>query len=259
MSDATMTDEEELGGEMTLFEHLAELRKRLIYTIIAMAVGFAISWIFHVEIFLFLVEPLKQAAPTPEMAQLHNKDLTETFIVMLKTSFVSGIFLTIPITLYQIWSFIAPALYEEEKKLTIPFVFMATLFFIGGASFCYFIVMPFGFAFLFEFGAPVANPTIMMSEHYGFTLKLLLAFGAVFELPVLAMFLSAVGLITHQTLINHWRYSVIGAFIFAAILTPPDVGTQLAMAIPLIVLYGFSILVAYFFTKRREKRAAALG
>lgn len=257
--DATPHEEtraESFEGEMTLFEHLAELRRRLIYCIVAVLLGAIISWTFRNELFLFILAPLKAAAPSAEMAKVHYKDLTEPFFVLLKTSITAGIFLGLPVILWQVWNFIAPGLYKHERRIAVPFVFLATIFFLIGASFCYYIVMPYGFEFLFLFSDPVSTPNIMMQEHYGFALRLLLAFGAVFEMPVVAMFLSAIGLITHRTLIKYWRYSVVGAFVFAAVLTPPDVGTQLAMAIPLIFLYGVSIAVAWFFTRNREKRAA---
>ncbi len=250
-------EEEEVGGEMTLFEHLGELRKRLIYCVVAVLIGAIVSWTWRNELFMFILEPLKIAAPTAEMAKVHYKDLTEPFFVLLKTSVTAGIFLGLPVILWQIWGFVAPGLYRHERRVAIPFVFLATIFFLFGASFCYYFVMPFGFAFLFKFSDPVSTPNIMMQEHYGFALRLLLAFGVVFEMPVVAMFLSAIGLITHRTLIKYWRYSVVAAFIFAALLTPPDVGTQVAMAVPLVILYGVSILVAWFFTSRREKKAAA--
>lgn len=245
-------------GQMTLFEHLAELRKRMIYCLVAVGVGFGVSWTWAEEIFAFILVPLQKAAPTKEMAQIHYKDLIEPFFTLVKTSFVAAIFLAIPFILYQLWQFIAPALYKEEKRLAIPFVFLASLFFFGGASFCYFFVMPYGFNFLFKFSMGFSNPMLMMSEHYSLAIKLLLAFGVVFEMPVVAMFLSAMGVITHRTLITYWRYSVVASFIFAAILTPPDIGTQIAMAVPLVILYGVSIIVAYFFTRSRERKEAAL-
>lgn len=256
MSEHVDLAEEPLGDEMSIFDHLAELRKRLIYSMIAIALGFALSWTWREDIFQFILEPLKLAAPTAEMAEIHYKDLTEPFFTLMKTSMTAGVFLGLPVILWQLWQFIAPGLYVEERKLAIPFVVMATLFFLGGSGFCYYFVMPYGFEFLFKFSAGVSTPTLMMQEHYGLALKLLLAFGAVFEMPVAAMFMSALGIITHETLIKHWRISFVGSFVFAAILTPPDIGTQIAMAIPLILLYGLSIVVAYFFTKRREKRTA---
>lgn len=244
------------SGQMTLFEHLTELRKRLVYALIAVFAGFCIAWTWAEELFKFILVPLEKAAPAQGMSTIHYQDLTEPFFTLVKTSLTAGVFIAIPVILWQIWKFIAPALYEDEKRLAIPFVFLATLFFFGGASFCYFFVMPYGFNFLFKFSEGFSQPTLMISKHYSLATRLLLAFGVVFELPVVSMFLSAMGVITHHTLIKYWRISVVCAFIFAAVLTPPDIGTQIAMAIPLIILYGISIIVAYFFTKRHERRRA---
>lgn len=261
LDDELSEHEEAVEGQMTLFEHLTELRRRLIYALIAVAAGCGISWTWAEEIFQFILVPLDRAAPQKGMSTVHYQSLTEPFFTLLKTSLVAGVFLAIPVILWQIWKFIAPALYPDEKRLAAPFVLIATLFFFGGGAFCYYVVMPYGFNFLFIFGDQVAGAkaTIMVSEHYALATRLLLAFGAVFELPVICMFLSAMGLITHRTLIKYWRVSVVGSFIFAAMLTPPEVITQVAMAVPLILLYGLSIIVAYFFTVRREARERAEG
>lgn len=250
------TTEEALGAEMSIIDHLVELRKRVIFTLIAVAVGTAVSWIWVDDIFRFIILPLEQAAPNAEMAKIHIRDLTETFFTLLKTAMVAGVFVSSPIMFYNLWAFIAPGLYSHEKRVALPFVFIATLFFLGGASFCYFLVMPLGFEFLFKFSTGLAQPTLMMSEHYALSIKLLLAFGTIFEMPVVAMFLSALGVITHHTLIRHWRVAIVGSFIFGALLTPPDVGTQLMMAVPLVALYAVSIGVAWFFTARRARAAA---
>ena len=226
--------------------------------IIAIAVGSSIAWIFKEELYALLLRPLQQAAPTAEMAQIHYKDLVEPFFIMLKTAIVGGVFLSLPVVLWQLWKFIAPGLYAHEKRMAMPFVISATAFFLLGSYFCYALVMPFGFEFLFKFSDNISTPTLMMEEHYGLALKMLLAFGAIFEMPVIAMFLSAIGVITHHTLIKHWRAAIVISFVFAAVLTPPDVGTQVAMAIPLTILYGISIVAAYFFTKRNERKRAEM-
>jgi sec-independent protein translocase protein TatC len=251
------SDEEDLeDGQMSLFEHLGELRMRIIRSLIFIVIGAALSWIWVEHVFNFLMEPLRVAAPTPEMAKVHYKDMSEPFITMIKTALFSGVFVTIPFVLYQVWKFIAPALYKHEKRVALPFVFLATIFFYTGATFCYYIVMPFGFQFLFKFSAQIASPTIMMSEHYAMVVKMMLAFAVVFEMPVFTMFLSALGVLTHRPLIAYWRYSVVGIFLAAAVLTPPDVLSQLAMAVPMVLLYGLSIIVAYFFTRRHEAAAS---
>ncbi|MBA2664914.1 MAG: twin-arginine translocase subunit TatC [Bradymonadaceae bacterium] len=245
-------------ARMSFLEHLADLRRRLVYSLIAGAIGFGICWFFVHDLFQWLLAPLQVAAPEAGLAQMHHKDMAEPFFTLLKTAIVGGIFLAIPAILYNIWKFVAPGLYPGEKRMVVPFVVMATFFFFVGGSFCYFLVIPYGYRFLLDFSLQVSQPTLMMSEYFAMTTKLLLGFGVVFEMPVVAMFLSAMGVITHRTLLKHWRMAFVASFIVAAMLTPPDVVTQAMMAGPLIVLYAISVAIAWFFTRRREAKAAAL-
>ncbi len=246
-------------ARMSIIEHLAELRTRLIYSIIAVFIGVIGCWFFVEHIFEFLKQPLLMAAPDGqiELSNIHHKDLAEPIFAMLKTALIAGIFATSPFTLFQLWKFISPGLYTHEKKLAIPFVVLATLFFFGGAAFCYYFVLPYGFQFLMAFGLGVeSTPQLMMSEYLSLVSKLLLVFGAVFELPILAMFLSAMGVIDHNTLLRHWRAAVIGSFIAGALLTPADPMTQILLAVPLCILYFISIGVAFFFARKREEKNA---
>jgi sec-independent protein translocase protein TatC len=247
---------EEIDGRMTVLEHLRELRTRLMQALGAVFLGFCLSWWQAEWVFNeILMQPLIMASP--EMAQMHHKDLAEPFFVLLKTAIFCGIFLAMPFIFWQVWQFIAPGLYANEKRAAIPFVFLSSGFFVLGSGFCHSIVMPYGYLFLLNFSTGVSQPELMMNEYLALTTKLLLGFGIVFELPVFAMFLSMVGLITHRTLLKYWRHSTVIAFVVAAMLTPPDIVTQTMMAVPLIVLYFLSIGVAYFFTIRRERREAA--
>lgn len=244
-------------ARMSIIEHLAELRTRLIYAIIAIFVGVIVCWFFRDQIFAFLKQPLLMAAPDGqiELSNIHHKDLAEPVFAMLKTALVGGIFATSPFTLYQLWKFISPGLYSHEKKIAIPFVVLATLFFFGGAAFCYYFVLPYGFKFLMMFGLEVSStPQLMMSEYLSLVTKLLLVFGVVFELPILSMFLSAMGVIDHNTLLRHWRAAVIGSFVAGALLTPADPMTQVLLAVPLCVLYFISIGVAFFFARKRKEK-----
>ncbi|QDG51818.1 twin-arginine translocase subunit TatC [Persicimonas caeni] len=244
-------------ARMSIIEHLAELRTRLIYSIIAVFVGVIACWFFRDQIFTFLKQPLLMAAPEGqiELSNIHHKDLAEPVFAMLKTALVGGIFATSPFTLYQLWKFISPGLYSHEKKIAIPFVVLATLFFFGGAAFCYYFVLPYGFKFLMMFGLEVSStPQLMMSEYLSLVTKLLLVFGVVFELPILSMFLSAMGVIDHNTLLRHWRAAVIGSFVAGALLTPADPMTQVLLAVPLCVLYFISIGVAFFFARKRKEK-----
>ncbi len=251
-----MTAEEIHDARMTVLEHLRELRQRIIYAFIAFGIASAVSWVWAEPLFDYLLMPLRTAAPDAEMAQMHHMDLAEPFFVLLKTSLFSGAFIAAPIVLYQIYAFIAPGLYDHEKSAALPFLILATGFFAGGAAFCFFLVMPLGYEFLLKFSQGVSSPELRINEYLALTSKLLLGFGAIFELPVFAMFLARLGIITHRTLLKYWRYSVVGSFIIAALLTPPDVVTQSLMAGPLIVLYFLSIGVAWYFTRQRERKMA---
>lgn len=258
-SDPTPEQHQEALDEarMSLIEHLAELRTRLIYSIIAIFVGVIACWFFRDFIFAFLKQPLLMAAPDGqiELSAIHHKDLAEPIFAMLKTSLVAGIFATSPFTLYQLWKFISPGLYSHEKRIAVPFVVLATLFFFGGAAFCYYLVLPYGFEFLMTFGLEVSStPQLMMSEYLALTTKLLLVFGIVFELPILAMFLSAMGVIDHNTLLRHWRAAIIGSFVIGALLTPADPMTQTLLAVPMCILYFISVGVAYVFARKRAEK-----
>ncbi len=234
-------------ARMGLLEHLGELRQRVIYALVWLVVGFVVAWFFHEPLFEWMLVPLQQVAED-HAADIHHKDLAEPIYVYLKLSLLAGAFIGAPGILYNVWKFIAPGLYDTEKRLVWPFVIFGTLFFGLGAAFCYYIVLPYGYNFLLEFSQPVSNPELMMAEYFALTTKLMFGFGVIFELPVFSMFLSMLGVITHRTLLEYWRYAFVGAFLMAALLTPPDVITQSMMAGPLVILYGLSIFVAWLFS-----------
>ncbi len=165
------------------------------------------------------------------------------FFVALKVSFFAGLFLALPVILWQLWLFIAPGLYDNEKKMVIPFVVGGSVMFAIGILFAYYVVTPFGFQFLITFGSFLYTPLINIEDYVGFFTKILLGFGIAFELPVVAAFLGIIGLITDRTLIRFFKYAIVMIFVLAALLTPPDVLTQVLMAAPLIILYGASILI----------------
>jgi len=168
------------------------------------------------------------------------------FFVALKVSFFAGLLLALPVVLWQIWQFVAPGLYENEKKMVLPFVIGGSVMFIIGVLFAYYIVTPFGFQFLITFGSFLYTPLINIEDYVGFFTKIMFGFGLAFELPVFAYFLGMLGLITDRTLIDFFKYAIVIIFVLAAILTPPDVLTQMLMALPLILLYGLSILIVRF-------------
>ena len=235
--------------KLPLTAHLEELRSRLIRSLIALGVAFVVCYQFVEPLMGWLIAPVKQF--DAKKVQIIGTGLAEAFFTKLKVAFFAGIFLASPVILYQIWQFVAPGLYEHEKRYVKPFVFFGTLFFVSGAYFCYRLVFPtaFGF-FIAEYASVSIEPFLKISEYLSFASRMLLAFGVVFELPVFTFFLSRIGLVDHKMMIATWRYAVVVIFIVAAVLTPgPDVASQMLMATPLLVLYLASIGVAYVFGK----------
>jgi sec-independent protein translocase protein TatC len=237
---------------MPLLGHLEELRSRLIKVLVAVGLGFIPAYAFADYLFTFLTQPLRQISPGP--FTLIGTGLAEAFFTKLKVAFIAALFLASPAVFYQLWQFIAPGLYEHERRYVIPFVVFASFFFVLGAGFCHAVVLPVAYAFFIEQYQTIdVQAAIRISEYLTFTARMLLAFGATFELPVLAFFFARVGLINHKTLLGALRYAIVVIFIVAAVLTPgPDVASQLLLATPLFLLYVLSIGVAYVFGKKRN-------
>ncbi len=229
--------------------HLEELRKRLITCFIAVGIGFVACYAFKEDLFYILVAPLKAAMQ--EGDTLIYTHLPEAFFTFLKTALIAGIMLASPVIIYQFWMFMAPGLYDREKRMLMPILFLSTLFFTGGALFGYFIVFPFGFKFFLSFATETIRPMPSMKEYLGFAAKLLLAFGVVFELPLVITFLARLGIVSVAFLKKNRKYAILLFFCAAAILTPPDVVTQIMMALPLILLYEISIIGARIFGKEK--------
>ena len=219
--------------------HIAELRSRLFKIVISYGIAFLIVFTNWQIVFEWMKKPLESAF---DRAMIFTS-LAEPFITALKISLYGGFVLALPFIMWQIWKFIAPALYEDEKKMSIPFVFWGTVMFLSGVAFAYYVVFPVGANVLIHFGGVQFEAMLKMSEYIGFFAKFMFGFGLSFELPVFSYFLAKLGLITDQTLIGGFRYAVVGIFLIAAILTPPDPASQFLMAIPLIILYGVSILI----------------
>lgn len=237
--------------KMPLTAHLEELRWRIIRALIAVAVAFVATYNFADWLFAFLTRPLLANNPGP--VQLIGTGVTEAFFTKLKVSLIAAVFLASPVIFFQAWKFVAPGLYDQEKRYARPFVFFATLFFLLGAAFCYQVVFPVGYAFFIaEYQNIGVSPSIRISEYLSFSARMLLAFGVTFELPVVTFFLARLGVITHRTMLSYARYAVLLIFILAAVLTPgPDIASQFLMAGPLLALYILSIGVAYVFAKPR--------
>lgn len=230
--------------------HLEELRKRLVICAIGVGAGFVIAYIFSERLFQLLVAPLK--AVMPEGDQMIFTNLPEMFFAYIKVAFIAGILAAAPLIFYQLWMFIAPGLYQKEKKMAIPFVISSTILFVGGALFGYFVVFPFGFKFFIGFSNEYVKALPSVKQYFSFSMKLLFAFGIVFELPVIIFFLSKMGIVTPQFLSQKRKYAILLTFALAAILTPPDVITQCMMAGPLIVLYEIGILVSRVAQKKKK-------
>lgn len=237
---------------MTLLDHLNELRRRLMRVVIVVILGFLACYGISEPMYAWLSAPLK--ACLPEGSKLIYTSPQGAFFVYLKVSLVASLFLTSPFSFYQVWAFIAPGLYREEKQAIMPLAFFSAFFFLAGALFCYFLVFPLAFRFFMGFATDVIVPMISVEEYLSFALKLLIAFGLVFEMPLFAYFLARLGVLTPEMMRRQRKYAVLGIFIVAAILTPPDVFSQCLMAAPMLLLYEVSVLVAARSKKGRDAR-----
>ena len=229
--------------EMSITEHLKELRGRLGKAAIAIVGCAILSFTQANLLFTFITAPLHATFPT---GQIIGTSPTDAFLTKIHIALICGLLLALPVVFYQLWRFITPGLYEQEKRLALPFIIASTFFFISGVSFCFYVVVPAAFSFFSdEFISLGVSPQIRIGEYLGFVLKLLLVFGVVFEMPVLSYFLAKLGLITSHWLWKQTRYALLVIFVLAGILTPgPDVASQLLLAGPMLVLYCLCILVA---------------
>lgn len=258
MNDQSKPDLDE--SKAPLIEHLIELRQRLLWSVAALTVAFLISVFFADEIFGILVQPLTDAFPAGEGKLIYTK-LYEAFFVEIKVAMFAAFFLAFPIISNQLWAFVAPGLYAKEKKAFLPFLIATPLLFIAGASLAYFIVMPTAFKFFLGFEGPVGGlqqeALPAMGDYLSLVMQFILAFGVCFQLPVLLLLLNRAGIVTRQQLKGIRRYMIVGAFAVAAILTPPDVVSQLMLGIPLILLYEVSLMIMWFTERKKSKEITA--
>jgi sec-independent protein translocase protein TatC len=245
-----MTDEEEKHqpaeiGSMPFLNHLEELRRRLLKSLLALVLMTAVAYYFKDHLMAFIVEPLGNV-------KLHVTQVTGSFYAYLKISLIGGVVGAAPIVFYQLWSFVSPGLYPQEKARVFPLVFVSTVLFLVGASFCYLVVLPYSLKFLIGFSGDLLSPIITVGSYLTFSGMLLLAFGVGFEMPVVAYFMGKVGIISSRFLGKGRRYAVVLILITAAILTPtPDIATQLMLAGPLYLLYEISIIIVRVTGKRK--------
>jgi len=237
---------------MTFTEHLEELRWRLLKSLAAVAVAFGICYAESDRIFAFMVAPLMQNLQPGQ--SLIGTGVTEAFFVEMKVGLVGGAFLACPVIFYQIWRFLAPGLLGNERKLVVPFVFCATLFFFGGGYFCYRLVLPIAFRyFIDQYLSLAVSPEIRIGEYFSFFFRMILAFGLTFEMPVFTFFLVRLGIVDHRTMWRSFRYAIVVIFIASAMLTPtPDIINQTLLALPMLILYLLSIGVAYIWRRQPQ-------
>lgn len=242
-----MTDEK----AMPFIEHLTELRSRLIKIVGAALVGFLVCYNMADGIFLFIADPLLEVLP--EGKTLVGTGIAEAFMTKIKVSLIAAIFLASPFIFYQIWGFVSPGLYPAERNLAIPFVFFGTALFLAGIAFAYKVVFPLGLKFLIgQFAVMYVDPMLKIDQYLSSAGKFLLVFGIVFQMPLIAFFLGRIGILSHKFLMKNAAYALVIIVISAAVLTPPDVISQILLALPMVVLYAASIAIVWAFGKDKD-------
>jgi sec-independent protein translocase protein TatC len=264
MNARTPEDEEQLEkSKAPLLEHLVELRTRIIHSLLAFFVAFLFCYYFSREIYAFLVQPLADALAGQPNRHLIFTALYETFFTYVKVAMFGAICLAFPYIAAQLWLFIAPGLYKNERRAFLPFLFASPVMFLAGASFVYYVMMPVAIRFFLGFESPGGHGQLpielnaRVSEYLSFVMTLIFGFGLCFQLPVLLTLLGRVGLVSSTQLADMRRYAIVGVFAVAAVLTPPDAFSMLSLAVPLVVLYEISILLVRWTEKKRAAEAAA--
>ena len=239
------------GGKMSFLEHLDELRRRILYAVIAIFIGFVVSFFFIDDIFNFIMRPLQELLPPG--GTLIYTDPTEAFLLYIKIALIAGLLLASPAVMLQVWLFVAPGLYSHEKKWAIPFVVMSSFFFVLGAAFSHYVVFPLTWRFFVSFTTDILTFMPRVEPAFSIYLRLLLAFGLVFQMPTLVLFLARMGVISARFLIRNFKYAVLIMVVVSAVVTPDGGGVSLvAMTGPMILLYILSIGLAWLFGKKAE-------
>ncbi|MGH9257525.1 MAG: twin-arginine translocase subunit TatC [Vicinamibacterales bacterium] len=252
--DIEAAADDEGGGKMSFLDHLDELRRRIIYAVLSVGLGFVVAFFFIDQIFDFIMRPLQQLLPAG--ATLVYTDPTEAFILYIKIALIAGLVLASPAVMSQVWLFVAPGLYAHEKKWAIPFVVMSSFFFVGGAAFSHYVVFPLTWRFFASFTTDILTFMPRIEPAFSIYLRLLLAFGVVFQMPTLVWFLARMGVLTARFMIRNFKYAVLLIVILSAVVTPDGGGVSLvAMTGPLVVLYIFSIGIAWLVGKKKTEEA----
>ena len=237
---------------MPLIEHLVELRTRMMWSLAALALGMLSSFLAVDMVYAWLTEPfvaaLAETGATGGLALVNSP--TEGIYTWLRVGFVGGVVLASPMLALQVWLFVAPGLYQTEQRIVMPLAMISTALFLSGGGFAYYAIFPFAFPFFLQ--VIDAQATISISGYISTITRMMLAFGVCFQMPVVTFFIARMGLIDHKDMVNAFRYAVVGIFVVAAMITPPDVMTQSLLALPLIVLYGVSIVVAWAVTTKKR-------
>lgn len=240
-------------AEMSFTDHLTELRKRVFLSLIGLCLGFVAVYLVSEQVFGWLLIPLCGAFQDDE-CRLITTGVAEAFLVYLKTGLLGGVFVAAPWIFYQLWCFVRPGLLPHEQKLVVPFVGSASFMFIGGAVFGYFLVFPIAFEFLLSIASGPITPMPAMAQYFTFASTLLLAFGLLFEIPVLVVLFTWLGVVSSESLWRTWRYAVIGIFVLAALLTPADPFTLILLATPLSILYIGALLICSLIDRSRSRQ-----
>lgn len=242
-----------MGGKMPLLDHLIELRSRLLKSVLAIGIAFGVCLYFAKQIFAVLVQPLVSAG----QGKLVYTQLFEAFFVEIKVALFAAMMLAFPILAIQLWRFVAPGLFKQEKRALLPFLLATPVLFGIGASFAYFITIPIALKFLLGFQGEIGGVTQealpSVGNYLSFTMQFIMAFGIAFLLPILIMLIERAGIVTREQLVGARRYMIVGAFVIAAVCTPPDVLSQLLLAVPLCILYEMTLFVIWF-TRRRKRK-----